>query len=184
MSSHGVKFGNFHPLMVLSKAQCLQLCLFQAVNQPYLVNPRHQVHPLHPVHPPLFLLQSRFIVTVVGLNKAVMPTQHESIAIWVLDKDTLKTHEFIIERVPGLSLDHSSRFSLFSQFAASQRVLDSIQCAINNMLSISASESTQTEMDSIPLLPLTNGPHDRLSTPSLTPTTPLSLTDTITSSLL
>ena len=134
-------------------------------------------------HEPLFSLQSRFIVTVVGLNKAVMPTQHESIAIWVLDKDTLKTHEFIIERVPGLSLDCSSRFSLFSQFAAIQRVLDSIQCAINNMLSISASESTQTEMDSIPLLPLTNGPHDHSSTPSLTPTTPLSLTDTITSSL-
>src|SRR5271156_1520058 len=46
---------------------------------------------------PLFHLQSRFLVTTIGLNKAGMPAQHESLAIWVKDKITLKTHEFIIE---------------------------------------------------------------------------------------
>ena len=81
---------------------------------------------------PTFSLQSRFLVKIVGLNKAGMPVQHESFTIWVFDEVTCKQHEFVLERVPS-DCSYTSRFSIFSKFPASEAVLNSIQKAIHNM---------------------------------------------------
>jgi hypothetical protein len=139
---------------------------------------------------PSFSLQSRFLVTIIGLNKAGMPVQHESFAVWVLDKVTLKRHEFIIERVPS-DRSYTSRFSMFSQFPASQNVLDSIQKAIHNMRSMTAQAAeslwttVKTETETESLLPLTNCPSSESSSSiSQTNTPQMSLIDKVTSSLV
>lgn len=140
-----------------------------------------------------FSLQSRFLVKVIGLNKAGMPVQHESLAIWVFDKVTLKHHEFIIDRVPS-DQSCASRFSAFIHFPASDTVLESIQKAIHNMRSITSQAATslfaaiKTETESLPLLPLTNDPHSSNSTTPFTSHShinvpQLSLTDKVTLSL-
>ena len=46
---------------------------------------------------PAYALQHRFPVDAIGINKARLPAQHESLAIWVSDQKTLKHHEFVIE---------------------------------------------------------------------------------------
>jgi hypothetical protein len=108
---------------------------------------------------PTYSLQHRFVVTLIGLNKAGYPAEHESIAIWVLDKKTLEKHEYVIERGPSKH-SYTSRFSAFSQYRLSGSVVDSIQKAILNMRSLSSeqaeslSASMVTETEMIPLLPL------------------------------
>jgi len=135
-----------------------------------------------------FALQSRFLVTNIGINKAGMPAQHESFALWVFDRVTFARHEFVIECVPS---DHSyaSRFSAFSQCPDSQSVLDSIQKAIHNIQSMTAqaaeslSAAIKTETETIPLLPLTNDPSPNSSTSSPTSSTS-TLQETETTPLL
>jgi hypothetical protein len=124
---------------------------------------------------PSYSLQHRFLVTSIGINKSSVRVQHESLAIWVLDKVTLKRHEFIIERVPS-HRSYESRFSAFSQFPKSEKVLDSIQKALSNMRSLSnqVAESLCTareadpEPETITLLPSesTNDPYHSLQTPT------------------
>ena len=123
-------------------------------------------------HQPNFSLQSRFMVTGVGLNKAGMPAKQESLAIWVVDKITLKTHEFVIERVPSDGT-YAPRISTFIQCPDSQAVLASIESAIGNMRTMSSqgaesiAAASKTETEAIPLLPLTHDPHTSLtSSPS------------------
>jgi len=153
---------------------------------------------------PSYSLQSRFVVTKIGVNKAGMPSEHESLAIWVVDMITDKTHEFVIERAPS-DRSFASRFSTFIRNPDSQAVLVSIQSAISRMrtLSSDAAESIfaalNAEMDTIPLVPLTNNPRDEAtpllpptndsyellasSTSSLSVSPPISRTDTITLTL-
>src|SRR3981189_944298 len=38
---------------------------------------------------PAFALQKRFSVDAIGINKAGMPAEHESVAIWISDLKTL-----------------------------------------------------------------------------------------------
>jgi len=148
---------------------------------------------------PAFSLNSRFPVKTIGLNKAGMPVQHESFAVWVFDKVTNKRLEFIIERVPS-DTSYTTRFSVFSGFSDSQRVLDSIQSALRNMRSMTAQAADslfaaiKTETETIPLLPLyspeteTDTPETSNSPPtssiSETNTPQMSLKDTVTSSLV
>ena len=140
---------------------------------------------------PSHSMQARFSVTFVGLNKAGMPAQHESIAIRVIDTMTDKKHEFIIERNPS-DRSHASRFSSFCSFPQSEAVLDSLQAAVRNMrlLTTQAAEAlfaaTRTETENIPLLPLTHSQAPlQPSYPTTPPTNPaqLSLIDMVTSTL-
>lgn len=139
---------------------------------------------------PEYSLQNRFVVTLVGLNKAGFPAQHESIAIWVLDKRTLRNHEFVIERGPSKH-SYTSRFSIFSQFPSSQTVFESIQRAIQNMRSLTTQEvesltaTMLTETEMIPLLPLAfdSVPAAANTPPSDTPPTTSSFTDILTTNL-
>lgn len=143
---------------------------------------------------PLFALQSRFLVTMVGVNKAGFPAQHESLAIWVKDKITLKTHEFNIERIPSdrdrdPSYSYPTRFADFCTFPDSENVFDSIQNALRGIKSMTFQATaslfaiTTTETEALPLLPLTNVPDESESTSPL-PHISMSVIDTITSSLI
>ena len=143
---------------------------------------------------PLVSLRSRFLVTAIGLNKIGMPSQHESFAVWVLDKETGETHECTIERVPSDRSFHT-RFGAFSRFIpslASDSVLESLQKAIRVMKSIpveaadSMLAAITMETESIRLLPLTH--HDCDSFTSMEASSPpddieTSLIDTVTSTL-
>ena len=76
---------------------------------------------------PAYALQHRFPVDAIGINKAGLPAQHESLAIWVSDRKTLKHHEFVIEQVPS-DWSYTSRFAAFSQCPDSKMILTSIEC--------------------------------------------------------
>lgn len=140
---------------------------------------------------PLFSLQACFVVTIIGLNKASLPAQHESLAIWVIDKHTLKMHKFTIERTPS---DHDRnpayypvRFSTFCKFPDSETVVESIRYAINKMTSQAAESlfvAIKTETEAVALLPLTNVPYECSSTSSPSPHILISMIDTVTSSLI
>lgn len=144
---------------------------------------------------PLFYLQSRLVVTAIGLNKAGSPAQHESLAVWVQDVLTSQSHEFVIEHMP--SNVARSRFSAFSQFPDSDAVLESILKAVRNMksltLQLAESISTAFEVEralaeseeiQIPLLPLT-GIYDSDPSPLTPPSPPntLALIDSLTTTL-
>jgi len=102
-----------------------------------------------------FALQSRFLVTNISINKAGMPAQHESFALWVFDRVTFPRHKFVIEHVPS-DRSYTSRFLAFSQCPNSQSVLNSIQKAIHNMRLMTAqaaeslSAAIKTETETIP----------------------------------
>jgi hypothetical protein len=125
---------------------------------------------------PTVALQYRFNVIMIGVNKAKLPAQHESLVLWVRDNTTLVNHEFVIERVPS-NHAYSSRFTSFSQSSESQLVLDTIKKSTKNIAALAASIScTDDENETIPLL----SPHE--SAPPAPD--PLSLIDQITSSLV
>jgi hypothetical protein len=140
---------------------------------------------------PLYSLQSRLIVTVIGINKAGMPVQHESLALWVFDKITLQQHEFVIERMPSRR-NYISRLLLFSQFPSSEEVLNSIERAVRNMRSMTtqAADSlfaaikaeAKAEEETLPLLPLINEPLETSYPPNAS-TPPTTLIDIVTSNL-
>jgi hypothetical protein len=100
---------------------------------------------------PTIALKYCFKVTKIGIHKAKLPAQHESLLLWVRDDDTLLDHEFVIERIPSdqASPSRSARFERFSQDPNSQDVLESI---------MASSVFSSTDDDTIPLLPLTNRP--------------------------
>src|SRR3982074_2977655 len=50
---------------------------------------------------PLHHLQSRFIVRVIGVNKANTIIKHESLGVWIIDRDTGKHHTFTLDRTPS-----------------------------------------------------------------------------------
>jgi len=145
---------------------------------------------------PLYALQHRLQVILVGLNKAGMPAQHESFAIWVRDRVTNKCHEFIIERAPSEQRPPkpSARFSLFSNSSDSPAILETIRKAITNTMRYATSEaadsffvplSVEEDLDSIPLLPLTNN-SETPPNPDIHPSPhaiPMSFIDTITTTL-
>jgi hypothetical protein len=147
----------------------------------------------------LHSLQDRFCVSLIGLNKAGMPTEHESLAIWVYDRTNLQRYEYVIERVPAPGPSYASRFASFSTFPKSEEVLRSLTRALRNMRSLSteAAESLiaaiTVESDSTPLLPishdllpLTDSPTTTSLSPRVTPPPPTELTliDTVSSSLV
>ena len=127
-----------------------------------------------------FSLQSRFCVTLIGLKKARMPDEHESLAIWVYDKYKLSHHEFVMECVPAPGLSYASQFSIFCSFPRSDEVLNSLTMALRNMRT--------TTSDSVPLLPLTKDPMPPTVSSSLRANTPchtaLPFIDIVTSSLV
>lgn len=141
----------------------------------------------------LSFLRQRFLVTLIGINKAGFIYQHESFAVWVYDVVKDKKHTFIIERTPS-EQSRSVIFSSFSGSPDSQSVLDSIKRAIEALRSGGSLESSVTELpddsdsnsESIPLLPLTNPSlESSVPTPPTTSQTDvrLPLVDVITSSL-
>ena len=81
---------------------------------------------------PLHHLQSRFIVRVIGVNKADMIIKHESLGVWVVDRDTGKHHTFNIDRTPS-SRSHAATFKFFSECPESEEILTSIRNAIRTM---------------------------------------------------
>lgn len=116
-------------------------------------------------------LRSRFVVTLVGINKGPLPG-HEYLAIWVKDALSEKHHEFVIKRgvmlagrcEPCLDTDHDGKFSTFSRFPDSQTVLESIQKALRNKSTVIMTQTeTKTNSEKIP--------------PTNTPPTPLSAID-------
>jgi hypothetical protein len=148
---------------------------------------------------PRFSQQCRFSVSAIGIHKACTTVQHESLAVWVFDKSTLQSHEYVIERVPS-SRSRMERFTQFSKFDSSEEVLSSVKRAIHGMRSITT-QVAQALIDSInpvmdpdesegyPLLPLTNDfiepstcPPTR-ETSNLVNPPPFSLVDKITSCL-
>jgi hypothetical protein len=143
-------------------------------------------------HDPKDSLLNRFKVTSIGINKAGSFSQHESLAVWVLDEKTSIQHEFVVERGPSKH-SHASRFAIFTQFPQSHTVLESIRKAISNMRgltsqeadSLSASMMTVTETELIPLLPMTfdSFPVPEPFPPSENPPTSSSVTDVLTSTL-
>ena len=114
---------------------------------------------------PAYALQHRFPVDAIGINKARLPAQHESLAIWVSDQKTLKHHKFVIERVPS-DRSYASRFTAFSQCPDSKTILTSIEDAVQNMRSnttcaaealfVSLGTELEANPEAIPLLPLSN----------------------------
>ena len=144
---------------------------------------------------PVSSLLSRFIVTEIGINKDGMPVQHESLAVMVYDKDTFKTLEFLIQRVPS-KLSYSSRFSYFCQEGESVAVLESIKKAIRSMRSLTQSAdsiSDAIDNEAIPLLLLreeasSEDASREVDPPPLPspppPSKPMSLKDIITTSLV
>ena len=145
---------------------------------------------------PLYYLQTRLRVTAIGLNKAGMPVEHESLAVWVTDDVTHQNHEFVIERMPS-KIAHSDRFSTFCKFPDSDDVLKSITTVIRKMKSMTsqvaesisaALEAERAESEAIPLLPLMcdmdpSPPFSYASDPS-PPSPPItSIIDSITTSL-
>src|SRR6202789_3690961 len=104
---------------------------------------------------PLYSLQSRFIVTRIGLNKAGMPAQHESLGIWVRDRHTLKDHDFIIERAPAHH-SYAEKFANFSFFPEKERqkVLEAIQKALQSASRFTGAGTRVDIEETIPLLPI------------------------------
>lgn len=144
---------------------------------------------------PQFALQSRFLVSGVGIRKALTSVQHESLAIWTTDTLTDKKYEFVIDRQPS-SHSRGARFSNFMNFFPSAEVIESISSVVSNMLSRGSqttgvflpSTSTETpfvfDTEVIPLIPMTAIPDalDSLQTTAQPFPSTFSL-DRITSSL-
>lgn len=136
-------------------------------------------------------LNSRFSVTGVGLNKAGKRVQHESLAVWVSDKDTDIKYLFIIERQPSAH-SRAARFSNFSSFAPSKHVIESIQKAISHMRTVTATvlvsdseSSTSIDAELVPLIPISSGPTSGPDAPNppQTFTSPKPLIDSLTTAL-
>lgn len=114
-------------LRLLNLRGCIHVELFVYVHYSLALDSRRDNTPN-----PSYSLQQRFLVTHIGLREARLPTEHESLALWVKDTETQKMHELVIKRHPS-DLSRADRFSAFSRFPESQTVLDTIQKAINNM---------------------------------------------------
>jgi len=74
---------------------------------------------------PLHHLRTRFLVTLIGVNKASTIIKHESLGVWIVDKDTGRRHTFTIDRTPS-SRSHAAAFKFFSECPESEEVLNSI----------------------------------------------------------
>jgi len=115
-------------------------------------------------------LQSQFIVRVISVNKANTIIKHESLGVWIIDKDTGRQHTFTIDRTPS-SHSHAATFKFFSESSESEEILESIWKAIKTMWSMTGEaitkaleslsammlptdESDSNTKSSIPLLPL------------------------------
>src|SRR5437016_357546 len=114
---------------------------------------------------PEFSIQSRFVVPLVGINKAETSAQHESLAVWVNDTDTGSSYEFIIERAPSKHPFYDDRFTIFckSESDGSEEVLACLKNAISGTQSIvvesffSTGPETDTDLP-LSLPPLTDTP--------------------------
>ena len=115
------------------------------------------------------------MVTEIGINKVGSFFQHESLAVWIVDKEDSKEYTFVIERTPSRQLGTP----FLSRSPTSKKILQSILSAIRNM------KPTNREGDTIPLLPLTSKSSD--SEPDFVPTPiyipRMSLVDSLTSRL-
>jgi hypothetical protein len=120
---------------------------------------------------PEFSLHSRFMVTLIGINKANSASQHESVAVWVVDSVTQERHEYVVERVPSKD-SYASRFAIFSNFPSHETVLESLKNAINNMRTLTSKEAQSltaalvVETELVPLLPLAFDSDPLLTDPS------------------
>jgi hypothetical protein len=147
---------------------------------------------------PHFSLLSRFQVKFISINKAGMPSQHKSLAIWVKDNVSLHNYKCVIERIPSsrskTDSDFSNKFSIFCQFPGGQQVLNSNQTAIESTTfqmaeAICAALKAEKEAaTTTTLLPLT-GNHNNLESPPIPILSPppgiaISWSDTSTSSLV
>jgi len=138
----------------------------------------------------LYFLRQRFMVTLIGINKAGSIFQHESFAVWVYDVVKDKKHTFIIERTPSKQ-SRSVIFSSFSGSPDSQTVLDSINQAIEGLRSGGSLDSSVTQLpddsdSDSESIPLTNPSlESSVPTPPTTSQTNdrLPLVDAFTSSL-
>ena len=119
---------------------------------------------------PLHNLRHRFMVRVIGVNKADTVIKHESVGVWIIDKDTGEHHTITLNRSPS-GRSHAAAFKFFSECPESQEILESIRRAIKAMHSMSVQATTSalkslshmtllptdesnTESASIPLLPV------------------------------
>ena len=126
---------------------------------------------LYGTNQPLLSLRSRFVVVLVGVNKAGTTFRHESFSVWAYDNVEHKDLLFVIERTPS-NRKHAANFVLFSQCPGSEAVLKSIQQALQGVRSLTTKATTdalqtlpammlpptedEDEDESIPLLPITN----------------------------
>ena len=131
--------------------------------------------------------RSRLLVTAIGIEKASLPAQHESLSVWVRDTDTVERHEFVVERTPSGQLDNDGRFSAFSLYKNSTSVVEKIQDALNNRHTVIMTQGepdteTDSESETIPLLPLTDV-IPRLPPTETSSTSPLSMIDVVTTTI-
>lgn len=125
----------------------------------------------------LYFLRERFMVIEIGINKAGAIFQHESLAVWFVDKADSTNYTFVIERTPSNRLNSSFP----SGSPDGSKILETLRDAIQNMRPMSkdsdllplvslptSSESSNSESVSVPI-------------PSYIPR--MSLVDSITSSL-
>ena len=127
---------------------------------------------LYGTNQPLLALRSRFVVVLVGVNKAGTTFRHESFSVWAYDNVEHKDLLFVIERTPS-NRKRAANFVLFSRCPGSEAVLKSIQDALQRIGSLTTKATTdalqtlpammlptededEDEDESIPLLPTTN----------------------------
>jgi hypothetical protein len=90
----------------------------------------------------LYFLRERFMVIEIGINKAGKIFEHESLAVWFVDKADSKNYTVVIERTPSNRLNTSFP----SGSPEGNKILHTIREAIQNM--------GFTGEDNIPLIPL------------------------------
>ncbi len=88
----------------------------------------------------IYFLRERFMVSEIGINKAGPIFQHESLAVWFVDKLDSKDYTVVIERTPSKRLNTS--------FPSGCPEANKILQVIRDIL------HTREDTDNIPLIPL------------------------------
>jgi hypothetical protein len=81
-------------------------------------------------------------VRVIGVNKADTIIKHESLGVWIIDRDTGRQHTFNIDRTPS-SRSHATTFKFFSECPESEEILMSIRNAIRMMRSLTVEATSK-----------------------------------------
>src|SRR5258708_25263269 len=88
----------------------------------------------------IYFLRERFMVSEIGINKAGPIFQHESLAVWFVDKLDSKDYTVVIERTPSKRLNTSFPIGCPEANKILQVILDILH--------------TPQDTDNIPLIPL------------------------------